>query len=174
MPRRALRALLARGFRPVASPKKKTTEPRMSEAAASLEIPPAPEKKKPKRRRSRHVFVRLDDAELAELETRAREVGLSAGAYFRHSALGDAGPRSKRAAPTEESRLTANHIIAVNRVGANVNQGIRALNEIALKAPETRSRDRLADEVMATRELLREAVRAVDETLAASRAALGQ
>jgi hypothetical protein len=146
----------------------------MTEPAAVLELPPAPEKKKPKRRRARHVFVRLDDAELAELDTRAREAGLSAGAYFRQAALGDPGPRSKRAAPTEEMRLTAQHQVAVNRLGANINQGIRALNEIALKAPETRSRDRLADEVLATRELLRTMQRAVDDTLAASRAALGR
>jgi hypothetical protein len=136
--------------------------------------PPAPEKKKPRRQRARHVFVRLDDAELAELETRARAAGLSAGAYFRLAALGDPGPRSKRAAPTEQGRLTAQHHIAVNRVGANINQGIRALNEIALNAPEARSRDQLAEEIVATRELLRAALRAVDETLAASRAALGR
>ena len=136
--------------------------------------PPAPEKKKPRRRRARHVFVRLDEAELAELETRARAAGLSAGAYFRQAALGDPGPRSKPAAPTEQDRLTREHIIAVNRVGANINQGIRALNEIALKAPEARSRDQLADEVMAVRDLLRGMQRATDETLAAGRAALGR
>jgi hypothetical protein len=48
------------------------------------------------------------------------------------------------------------------------------LNEIALKAPEARSRDRLADEVIAARELLRGMQRATDETLAAGRAALGR
>jgi hypothetical protein len=128
--------------------------------------PPAPEKKKPRRQRARHVFVRLDDAELAELQTRARAAGLSAGAYFRQAALGDPGPRSKRAAPTEQSRLKADHVVAINRWGNLANQGIRSLNEIALKAPEATSRDRLADEVMDARELLRGAVAALIEALA--------
>jgi hypothetical protein len=64
--------------------------------------------------------------------------------------------------------------MAVNRVGVNVNQGIQALNKIALKAPQASSRDRLADELMATREILRSMQQAVDETLAASRSALGR
>jgi hypothetical protein len=99
---------------------------------------------------------------------------LSVDAYCRWKTLGDPGPRSKRPTPTEQTRLTAQHHIAVNRLGVNLNQGIRALNEIALKAPESRSRDRLADELMATRELLRSMQKPVDETLAASRAALGR
>jgi hypothetical protein len=127
---------------------------------------PAPEKKKPRRRRARHVFVRLDDAERAELETRARAAGLSGGAYFRRAALGDPGPRSKRAAPSEQSRLKADHVVAINRWGNLANQGIRALNEIALRAAPATSRDRLADEVIAARELLRGAVAALIETLA--------
>jgi hypothetical protein len=147
----------------------------MTEAAALIELPaPAAAKKKPNRRRNRHVFVRLDEDELAELERRSRDAGLSVGAYFRQSALGKAGARSKRAPPTDEGRLTAAHTVAVKRVGVNVNQGIHALNEIALKAPEARSRDRLADEVMATRELLRSMQQALDEALAAGRAALGR
>jgi hypothetical protein len=145
----------------------------MSEPAAALEIA-APEKKKPKRRRARHVFVRLDEAEFAELENRARDAGLSVGAFCRWKTLDEAGPRSKRAAPTEQIRLTAAHTVAVKRVGVNVNQGIRALNEIALKAPEVRSRDRLADEIMAAREILRAMQKAIDEILAACRTALGR
>jgi hypothetical protein len=144
-------------------------------AAALVELPaPAAEKKKPKRRRARHVFVRLDDAEFAELENRARDAGLSSGAFCRWKTLDEPGPRSKRAPPTEEGRSIGQHTVAVKRIGVNINQGIRALNEIALKAPEARSRDRLADEILALRELLREGLRAVDETLAASRAALGR
>jgi hypothetical protein len=54
------------------------------------------------------------------------------------------------------------------------NQGIHSLNEIALKAPQATSRDRLANEIMAVREMLRAMQGAVDETLAASRAALGR
>jgi hypothetical protein len=139
----------------------------MQTAPAAVEIAPAaPEKKKPKRRRARHVFVRLDDAEFAELEERAREAGLSMGAFCRWKTLDEPGPRSKRAAPTEQSRLKADYVVAFNRWGNLANQGIRALNEIALKAPEARSRDHLADEVIAARELLRSAVSALLETLA--------
>jgi hypothetical protein len=146
-------------------------------AAEIIELPTSTEpaaKKKPTRRRARHVFVRLDDAEFSELENRARDAGLSAGAFCRWKTLDDPGPRSKRAPPTEQDRLTAAHTVAVKRVGVNINQGIHALNEIALKAPEARSRDRLADEILALREMLRTALRAVDDTLAASRAALGR
>jgi hypothetical protein len=92
--------------------------------------------------------------------------GLSGGAYFRRAALGDPGPRSKRAAPSEQSRLKADHVVAINRWGNLANQGIRALNEIALRAAPATSRDRLADEVIATRELLRGAVAALTQTLA--------
>jgi hypothetical protein len=140
---------------------------------ALIELP-APEKKKPRRQRARHVFVRLDDAEFAELQDRAREAGLSAGAFCRLKTLDEPGARFRRAPPTAESRLTADHAAAVKRVGVNVNQGIRALNEIALKAPNAVSRDHLADEIMATRELLRTMQRALDDALAADRAALGR
>ena len=52
---------------------------------------------------------------------------------------------------------------------AAVNQGIRALNEIALRAPQAGSRDRLADEIKAARELSQPALAALLETLAAVR-----
>jgi hypothetical protein len=174
LPRHALRALLARGIRPVASPKKKDNRTAMSETAAALEIVPPPKKEPARRKRSHVDHFRTDDEEHAELAVRAREAGMSVDAYCRWKTLDDPGPRSRRAAPSEESRLTAQHHIAVNRLGANINQGIRALNEIALKAPEAQSRDQLADEILGLREMLRLAVRAVDETLAASRAALGR
>lgn len=124
-------------------------------------------RKQPKRQRSRHVFVRLSDDELAELERRAQAAGLSSGAYFRKSALGEAGPRSKRAAPTTASRLRFEHITAINRAGNLVNQGIRALNEIALSAPAADHRDRLAYELEQARKLLETAIPALNEALAA-------
>ena len=45
--------------------------------------------KKPRRKRRHVIGVRLDDAELAQLETRAREAGLTVGAYIRACALGE-------------------------------------------------------------------------------------
>ena len=104
--------------------------------------------KKPKRKRGHVDHFRTDDEEHAELAARAGAAGLSVDAYCRMKTLGDPGPRSRRSPPTEDSRLKAQHIIAINRAGNLANQGIRALNEIALTAPAATSRDRLADEVM--------------------------
>jgi hypothetical protein len=150
----------------------------MTKAAAAeiIELPAEPaERRKPKRQRPHQKFARYNDDELAEFERRAAEAGLTDAAYIRVSTIGDAGlPRSRRRPLDEQGRLTAAHTIAVNRVGANVNQGIQALNKIALTAPQATSRDRLADELMANRELLREMQKALDDTLAASRAALGR
>ncbi len=159
------------------------TAPPVAEAASATEAPavihlpyapPAPEKKKPRRRRSYGEHFRTDAEEHAALVAMAQAEGLSLGAYYRQQLIGSAGPRSKRAAPTEQDRVTADHAAAVKRVGVNVNQGIHALNEIALKAPEARSRDRLADEIMTTREILREMQRALDAALAIDRAALAR
>lgn len=137
-------------------------------------LPPAPEKKKPRRQRPVQKFARYTEDEAAELQRRATEAGLSDASFIRASTIGDPGPRSKRAMPTAQDQLTAAHHIAVKRIGVNVNQGIHALNEIALKAPEARSRDRLADEIMTTREILREMQRALDAALAIDRAALAR
>jgi hypothetical protein len=136
--------------------------------------PPATEKKKPRRHRDHVEQFRTDADEHAALMALARAEGLSLGAYYRRQLIGDPGPRSKRAPPTAQSRLTADHTAAVKRVGVNVNQGIQALHVVALKAPQATSRDRLADEIMATRELLRAMQRALDKALDASVAALGR
>jgi hypothetical protein len=154
-------------------------EPPPAAEAPAIIITPPPAPERPwisgsEKRKRQHVRrCRFDDDELAEFDRRARERKLSHGAFIRLATLGTPGPRSQRNQPTEQSRLTVANHIAVNRVGANVNQGIRALNEIALKAPEVRSRDRLADEVMATREMLRASLATLDDTLATLRAALG-
>jgi hypothetical protein len=126
--------------------------------------PPDAAKKRPKRQRGHVDHFRTDDAEHAELAARAREAGLSVDAFCRLKTLGDAGPRSKRALPTETSRLRAHHITAINRVGNLVNQGVYALNRID---PEIAARDRLADEVAAARALLQAAMPALREALAA-------
>jgi hypothetical protein len=107
-----------------------------SQAPAVIHLPhsppPAPAKKQPKRQRQRFVGVRLDDAEFAELERRARQAGLSVGAYCRERTLGSAGPRAKREQPTADTKLLARNMAELNRVGVNLNQMARALNEIAL------------------------------------------
>jgi hypothetical protein len=110
---------------------------------------------------------RTDADEHAALVGLAREAGLSLGAYYRHEMIGRAGPRAKRAPPTEASRSRVQHITAINRAGNLVNQGIHALHEIALSAPEASDRDRLADEIAETRELLQSALPLLREALAA-------
>jgi hypothetical protein len=146
----------------------------MTEPAAALELPaPAAAKKQPKRQRPHVKLTRYNDEELAEFDRRASEAGLSDSAYMRVATIGEAGlPRSRRRPLDEQGKLTAQHTVAVNRVGANVNQGIKALHEIALKAPTTNSRDRLADEILAVREMLRSMQKALDQSLAAAEAAL--
>jgi Mobilization protein NikA len=128
---------------------------------------PAAEKKIPKRQRQRFVGVRLDDAELAELESRARASGLSVGAYCRACALGDAGPRARRR-PTVERELLARNTAALNHIGGNLNQATRALNEIALAEGSGRLAQvaELVQPIEATLDQLRAA-------LAANRLALG-
>jgi hypothetical protein len=60
-------------------------------------------------------------------------------APIRVSTIGEQGqPRSRRRLD-EQGRLELQHVIAINRVGNLINQGIRAMNETALNAPEARS-----------------------------------
>jgi Mobilization protein NikA len=130
--------------------------------------PPIAEKKRPKRQRGHVEQFRTDAGEHAALAALAEAAGLSLGAYFRRELIGSAGVRARRAPPTEASRLRARHITAINRAGNLINQGIRALHDAARRAPEADSRDRLAEEITATRELLEGALPALREALAAA------
>jgi hypothetical protein len=104
------------------------------------DAPRAP--RKPNRKRQRVVRFRLDDAESDALEERARASGLAVGAYLRACGLGDAGPRARRRAPVDRELLARTNA-ELNRVGNNLNQIARALNEIVLEETEA-PRDRLA------------------------------
>ena len=88
---------------------------------------PSAAKKKPRRRRQHVEQFRTDDAEHAALEARAREAGLSVGAFVRACALGDPGPRAKRR-PTVDGELVARANAEMNRVGNNINQIAHAMN----------------------------------------------
>ena len=81
--------------------------------------------------------------------------------------LGDAGPRSRRSPPTKDSLLRAQEITAINRAGNLLNQGIRALHDIRQAAQVVTNRDRLADEIEATRKLMEEAMPFLMAALAA-------
>ena len=77
--------------------------------------------------RTRHKAVWLTTSEEILLQAKAAEAGLSVASFLRASALGDAGPRARRA-PTIEKELLGAAIAELNKVGSNVNQIARALN----------------------------------------------
>jgi hypothetical protein len=122
-------------------------------------------------RQRRHLEqFRTDDAEHAALHERVRESGLSFGAFMRASGIGDAGARSRRLPrlPPIDAKAVARNNAELNMIGSNLNQAVRALNEIALDAGD----GRLAQVAHLTQPILR----ALDElhiTLAANRRALG-
>jgi hypothetical protein len=139
--------------------------------------PPVPEPYRPhsgsEKRQRRHVVqFRTDDAELAELQRRAWDSGrLSVGAFCRKRALGHPGVRHARGPAPLDVRLLARHLSEFNRIGNNLNQTTRALNELRLIAREIRA-DRLARIAAAAIERsetaideLREAINAVCRAL---------
>lgn len=124
-------------------------------------------------RQRRHVVqFRADDAELAELRRRAWDSGrLSVGAFCRKRALGDPGVRHARGPAPPDVQLLAQQVTALNRVGNNLNQTTRALNELRLMADGIGA-DRLAQRVedaiersAAAIDEVREAVNAVFRAL---------
>lgn len=103
--------------------------------------PPEPDAARPKtrpgsnNRQRRHIEqFRTDDAEHEALAAHARERGLSIGSYVRACTLGDAGVRSRRRArlPAIEAQALMRSNAELNKIGSNLNQAARALNEIAL------------------------------------------
>ena len=105
-----------------------------SQAPAIIHLPHLPppadlaRKRKPKRQRQHVEQFRTDDAEHAQLVAKSRAAGLSIGAYVRACALGDAGPRARRRATVDRELLAINNA-ALNRVGSNLNQIAKALNQ---------------------------------------------
>ena len=77
--------------------------------------------------RTKVTTERWSEGEFIRLEARAADAGLSRGSFIRASALGEAGPRSRRR-PTIEKELLGAAIAELNRVGNNVNQIARSLN----------------------------------------------
>ena len=80
-----------------------------------------------KRQREHGFRVRATADEFIAIRERARQTGLSAGAYLRACALGKKGPRARRAPPVQGD-LLAEAIAALNRVGNNLNQIAHHLN----------------------------------------------
>lgn len=136
----------------------------------SPRAPASPAKKTPKRQRTHVERFRTDDAEHLVLHDLVRKSGLSFGAFMRARCLGSAGPRSRRQPrlPVVDAREVARNNAELNWIGNNLNQAVRALNEIAL----CEDRGGLAQMAHLTQPIQR----ILDElhlTLAANRRALG-
>lgn len=96
----------------------------------------------------------LSRADAATLAARAEKVGLSRADYIRRAALG------LRVRPRE----SAAKIAAVNRIGGNLNQAVRALNTLAAQARSQREREAVmaaAEAVMAAAHDVRQVVAAL-------------
>ena len=126
--------------------------PPAREAPAVIHLPAPPDdfRREPgrsgsaKRQRQHVEQFRTDEDEHAELRRRAWADGrLSVSAYCRKRTLGDPGPRHARGPAPPDVRLLAQHLSAFNRIGNNLNQATRALNELRLIAREIEA-DRLA------------------------------
>lgn len=80
-----------------------------------------------KRQRLKSVRAAVTPAEYSAIQDRASRAGLSTGAYLRLLALGDSGPRAKRAPPVNRE-LLGEALASLNRVGNNLNQIAKHLN----------------------------------------------
>lgn len=114
--------------------------------AAVIHLPdqsqPAPRKRRSgsaKRQRLTGVFVRLLPEEVARLEAAAAEAGYSVAAYLRTGRLGEEAvlrqprrrPRLTHVSPIEVKAVAQTNA-ELNKIGSNLNQAVRALNELAL------------------------------------------
>lgn len=80
-----------------------------------------------KRQRDETVTVRLTKDERAALDALSSRSGLTAGAFMRAAAFGDAGPRAQRRPPADHKALRQ-LLGECGRVGNNLNQIARGLN----------------------------------------------
>lgn len=109
------------------------------------------------RQRTETLYARLTPDEKAAFLERADRAGMTAAAFLRAAALGDAGPRAQRRAPADKAALLQ-LLGELGRIGNNVNQLARAANAgLDLDAPA-----------------LKEAMAAIEEMRALTRAALNR
>jgi hypothetical protein len=104
--------------------------------------------------KSRIVPIRFTPEQYERLSEKANRSGMAIGAAAREILLGEAGPRAVKRPPVEKMEL-ARLLGAIGKLGSNVNQIARALNE-GRDAP---SRDDLA-QMRADITLMRTAVMA--------------
>ena len=81
--------------------------------------------------------IRLTHDERASLEARAAILGVTLTEYVRAAVLGRPVEAAARAAPTASNAPAGTaHVVALNRVGVNLNQIARALNSGSDFAPD--------------------------------------
>lgn len=79
------------------------------------------------RQRTETLYARLTPDEKAAFLERADSAGMTAAAFLRAAALGDAGPRAQRRAPADKAALLQ-LLGELGRIGNNVNQLARTAN----------------------------------------------
>lgn len=81
------------------------------------------------RQKSKLVGVRLSVIEYAELEEKAETRGISVPAYLRQAALDKVETRPRRSAPPWDVKLLSSAVGALGKIGNNLNQIAKRLNE---------------------------------------------
>lgn len=102
----------------------------MSEAADAKPKRAAPWKgrRKVADPKSKPFPIRFTPEQFEELDGRAREAGMSVGAFARAVLLGSPGPRAVRKPPIQKAEL-ARLLGEMGKLGSNVNQLARAYNQ---------------------------------------------
>ncbi|MCC6716320.1 MAG: plasmid mobilization relaxosome protein MobC [Acetobacteraceae bacterium] len=108
-----------------------------------------------KRARSRTWQIVLTDEEYAAGLAKAAAAGLSQSSYGRAALLGAAGPRARRARPVNAQVLQP-AIVALNRIGSNLNQITHLLH--VTRAAEAGEAQATLDEVRALLVTMRSAI----------------
>jgi hypothetical protein len=116
--------------------------------------------------------TRCTKAQRRQADTEAATAGMSLNGYVRLKMFGNAGPRVHRN-PSEAMKLLAQLRGEMGRRGSNLNQGARALNEIAILAGDGEGSDRLVERIDDMTELHRQAIAEHRECVAAIMRALG-
>lgn len=81
------------------------------------------------RERGKTLQVRLSEAELERIAADAQAAGLSLSGYARAQLLGAVTPRTRKAAPLPAVKLLAQIFAALGKIGSNMNQLARAVNQ---------------------------------------------
>ena len=126
-----------------------------------------------RRQRIETIHVRVYPPEMERLKAEAA-AGMSAAGYLRAGRLGEgaSGPRVRRRLPVIEATLLAQAVAELNRIGNNLNQTARALNELRLIGIES-GNDRLTRANLDAIERTRAVIADLAMTFAATRRAAG-